>query len=556
VVEGAAAMSPDEKNADAMHTDAINADATSGTAVKPVGILGVGAAAPSLRLAAKDVGAAWGSSAGRGTVAVCDADEDTLTLAWRAANAALDAAGVSPAEVSGLWWGTARPPFAEGPSHAFLATTLGLDRSVGGGLASGSPHAGMEALLAAWDALAAGHARYALVVTSDALVPGLGTAGESTTGAGAAAVVLGAIAEGSAGPSANGSSPPARLVGRATLAMPAVDRYRADGDRVTGDVYDARLFREQVFVPLLTDTGRGVAEGAATPLRAWAIADPDGKLASAVAKRLGAPLASAPVFGALGDTGSAAALLGLVHACADNAANTANAANTTDATGSASSGGLIGAIGYGGGRATAVVVDAARAVPGAVTVDMLGTGRQVAYAEALRARGQLEPMADPIEMGLPPGGAAFVRGNPEMLGLFGARCRDCGTISTPPSIHPTCTGCGGDHLEVVPLARRGRVETFVVNQTMPPPFQAPLPLVVIDLEDGARLMVQGSPADAADLAVGDVVTLSLRRYALERGIPVYGYKAFRVAGTGAGSGVPKGTTVGSGQDRSAREGGS
>jgi hypothetical protein len=92
----------------------------------------------------------------------------------------------------------------------------------------------------------------------------------------------------------------------------------------------------------------------------------------------------------------------------------------------------------------------------------------------------------------------------------------------------------------------------VVNQTMPPPFQAPLPLVILDLEDGARLMVQGSPADAPGLAVGDAVTLSLRRYALERGIPVYGYKAFRVAGPGAGPG----TTVGSGQERSAPEGGS
>ena len=521
--------------------------------MKPVAVLGVGAAAPSLRLAAKDVGAAWGSGGGRGSVAVCDADEDTLTLAWRAATAALDAAGIAAADVSGLWWGTARPPFAEGPSHAFLATTLGLERGVGGGLSSGSPHAGMEALIGAWDALAAGHARFALVVTSDALVPGLGTAGETTTGAGAAAVVLGAIAESADGPSTNGSSPAARLVARATRAMPAVDRYRADGDGATGDVYDARLFREEVFVPLLTETGRAVADEAASPLRAWAIADPDGKLASAVAKRLGTPLASAAVYGALGDTGAAAALLGLVHACADNGPD-----NRPD-TGPGS-GGLIGAIGYGGGRATAIVVDAVRAVPGAVTVDMLGAGRQVTYAEALRARGQLEPMADPIEMGLPPGGAAFVRGNPEMLGLFGALCQECGTISTPPSIHPTCIGCGGTQLEVVSLARRGRVETFVVNQTMPPPFQAPLPMVVIDLEDGARLMVQGSPADAADLAVGDVVTLSLRRYALERGIPVYGYKAFRVARVGADGeadgGAGSGATVGSGQDPSAKEGGS
>jgi uncharacterized OB-fold protein len=144
-------------------------------------------------------------------------------------------------------------------------------------------------------------------------------------------------------------------------------------------------------------------------------------------------------------------------------------------------------------------------------------------------------MDDPIQMGLPPGGAAFVRGNPEMLGLFGARCRACGTISTPPSIHPTCTGCGGTELDVMSLARRGRVQTFVVNQTMPPPFQAPLPMVVVDLDDGARIMVQGSPADADDLAIDDMVQLSLRLYATERGIPVYGYKAFRVAPSPGGA---------------------
>ena len=62
---------------------------------------------------------------------------------------------------------------------------------------------------------------------------------------------------------------------------------------------------------------------------------------------------------------------------------------------------------------------------------------------------------------------------------------------------------------------------------MPPPFLAPLPLlVIIDLDDGARLMVQGTPDDAPSIAIGDRrVTLSLRRYALERGVPVYGFKA-------------------------------
>jgi hydroxymethylglutaryl-CoA synthase len=477
--------------------------------VTPVALLGVGAAAPSLRMAASEVAGAWGGG-GRGTVALCDSDEDTLTLAWQAAIDALGAAGVAAGDLSGLWWGTTRAPFAEGPSHAFLSTALGLEPDATAVLCSGSPHAGMEALVTAWDALAAGHARLALVLVSDALVPGVGTAGEFTTGAGAAAFVLGAIDRG--GPGGNGSGPAARLVDRTTRVMAVVDRYRGDSEPATGDVYDGRLFREEVFLPLMTAVGRTLGAGDNAP-SAWSVADPDGKLAAAVAKRLGGPLLSAPVHSALGDTGAAAALLGVIQGCTSTAAP-----------------GVLGAVGYGGGRATAVTVEVGRPVPGAdAAVERLGSGRAVTYVQAIRARGQLEPMSDPIQMGLPPAGAAFVRGNVEMLAFQGAKCRACGTISTPPSIHPRCNGCGGGDLAVVPLARRGRVQTFVVNQTMPPPFQAPLPMVVVDLEDNARIMVQGSSADAGTLAIDDDVTLALRLYAMERGIPVYGYKAFRVA---------------------------
>jgi hypothetical protein len=54
-------------------------------------------------------------------------------------------------------------------------------------------------------------------------------------------------------------------------------------------------------------------------------------------------------------------------------------------------------------------------------------------------------------------------------------------------------------------------------------------MVVIDLDDGARIMVQGSSVDAEAMAIDDDVVLALRLYATERGIPVYGYKAFRTA---------------------------
>jgi hypothetical protein len=45
-------------------------------------------------------------------------------------------------------------------------------------------------------------------------------------------------------------------------------------------------------------------------------------------------------------------------------------------------------------------------------------------------------------------------------------------------------------------------------------------------------MLQGSPADAEVIGIGDPVELRLRRYAVERHIPVYGYKALRTAGPG------------------------
>jgi uncharacterized OB-fold protein len=142
----------------------------------------------------------------------------------------------------------------------------------------------------------------------------------------------------------------------------------------------------------------------------------------------------------------------------------------------------------------------------------------------LRSRGQLVPGGETIPMGVPPESALFARGADEMLGLLGGRCVDCGTISTPPSIHPTCIGCGGPKLEPVQLARGGTIQTYVINQTMPAPFVAPLPIAVLDMEDGARLMLQ-VVGDGSDVAIGGRVRLVLRKYAHERGVPVYGFKA-------------------------------
>lgn len=457
-----------------------------------VKIVAVGAGVPDRRLPVAAVREAWGGRGGRGQVGVCAPDQDALTLAWDAATAALDAASVDADSLGGLWWGVTRPVFAEGPSHAYLASAVGLDRDAGGALIAGSPHAGVEALAAAWDAVAAGSVTTALVVVSDALLPGTGTGFETRAGAGAAALLLS---------SASGA---ATLANRTTRSQPAVDRYRGDREAWTREVYDPRLFREEVFVPTVLE----VAEALAPDDDArWSLPDPDGRLGRLAAKRLGLDddrVASAEVYGALGDTGAAAGLLGLLPALTE--------------AGSAA------LVAFGGGRTSGVSVTVTEPVSGADRVSaLLAGGVETSYAEALRSRGQLVPVGEGIEMGVPPGGAAFVRGNPEMLGLLGGQCADCDTISTPPSIHPHCINCGGPKLEPVALSRRGTVHTYVVNHTMPAPFEAPLGLAVLDLDDGARLMVQATTPEG--LGIGADVELILRRYAVERGVPVYGFKA-------------------------------
>lgn len=464
-----------------------------------VSIIAIGPAAPSRRLAAADVAAAWGDRGGRGHLAVCGPDEDALTLAWTAASRALAAASVDPGEVDGLWWGVGTPPFDQGPSLAYLAASLELADEVDGALTAGSRMSGIDALLAAWDAVAAGRVERALVVASDAPVPGRGSAYERQVGAGAVAFLLQADDVG-----------PARLVRRTSLTRPHLDRYRGPGERTVRDIYDGRLFREEVFLPALQQVASTIAGDEA--IASWSLPDPDGRLGGRLAKHLGveAP-ASATVRRRLGDAGASAAPLGLAGCLA------------TTGTGVA--------LAQGDGRTIGLVVEVTAPVPGVERLETIGTdARDLSYAAALRARGQLVADDDPIEMAVPPGGAGFVRGNAELLGLHGARCEDCGAISTPPSVHPTCIGCGGDRLTEVPLARHGTVQTFVVNTTMPAPFEAPLPLLVVDLDDGARLMVHGAGV-ADEIAIGDEVELVLRRYALERGASIYGWKAAPV-GTG------------------------
>lgn len=68
------------------------------------------------------------------------------------------------------------------------------------------------------------------------------------------------------------------------------------------------------------------------------------------------------------------------------------------------------------------------------------------------------------------------------------RCRVCDRTSFPP--RPDCPGCLGNDMGWTPLATRGRVYTSTLIRAVPTPFidSAPLPVGVVDLDDGIRLL--------------------------------------------------------------------
>ena len=215
-----------------------------------------------------------GPIGGKGQAGVCTPDEDTLTLAVDAALRALAAAGIEPDGVDGLWWGTSRPPFAEGPSHAVLAVR-----------ARPLPPLRRRALR-----------------RLTPLRPGRAHRRQPTRSAPArrewrswspptrwSRVSAPASRPGAVPARRRSSSRPraarAAITARVTRTHPLLDRYRGDGETTTRDLYDPRLFREEMFLPAVREVGEHLA---AFDGLTWSLPDPDGRLGGTVAKQVGA----------------------------------------------------------------------------------------------------------------------------------------------------------------------------------------------------------------------------------------------------------------------------
>ena len=393
---------------------------------------------------------------------MCPPDEDTLTLAWEAGTAALDAAGIDADHVDALFWGTRRPPFAEGPSHAFLAAALGCSSHVGRRAARRVRHTpGMDALTAAADAVAAGSRpdRARDRVRRPPARPGHRLRsplrcrrGRDRARARAAAPRRSARAS----PAAVRSSTATAATARTTSATSTT----------------ARLFREEIFLPVVAEVATALAS---FDVRAWSLPDPDGRLGATVAKLVGggAPASTRGVRrGRRHRRGRAAARR-------DRRARRAGPRRRSSAPAVAA-------------RPASSSTSRRRSPAPRSSLDALDGGdadvatrRRCAHAGQLVADGRDDP----------DGRAAGERD------VRARRRRDARPARWPlrrlrhdqhAAVDPSDTASRAAARSSNRSRSRvsGSVHTYVVNHTMPAPFVAPLPIAVLDMDDGARLMLQ------------------------------------------------------------------
>ncbi len=464
------------------------------------GIIAAGAYIPYNRLERSKIGQTLGSGGGRGTRAVASYDEDTTTMGVEAGRIALrNGVGAVP---SAVFFATTEPAYFDKNNASAIHAALDLGSKTGAYDMVGSARSGMGALVAGlnygWGS--------ALVVASDLRTGLAGSADETNSGDGAAALLI--------GDDEAGGAVIAELVGGAMVTGEFLDRWRTPGSP-NAKVWEER-FAERAYDPIIAEAVAEAYERSGLKAENIDKVVMTGLAARAVrsaAKHVGvAPDKYVdPMDTTVGNTGCAHALVMLVAALETakpgetimviNAADGCDVAifKTTDAISSYQS-----------------------AKPVATQIDKGNAGLD--YAKFLTWRGSLvrEPprRPDPDRPGAPP----MFRAERWKYAFYGSKDRSTGTIHLPPQ-RVSVKGGAVDEMDLIPMADvPGVVTTFTIDRlafSMSPPVVA----AVVDFDGGGRYPMEMADTDQSEVKIGMRVEMTFRRLYTADGIHNYFWKA-------------------------------
>lgn len=476
-----------------------------------VGITSYGVYIPWHRMERKVLADAWGGFAIPGEKAIASYDEDSVTMAVAASMNCLE--GLDPHQVDGLFFATTTSSYKEKQCSATMALTLDFRRDIYSADITTSLRSGTTAMALATDSIKAGTARSILVAAADTRVAAPGGMLEQSLGDGAAAILLGTdniIAE---------------VVDRYSISDELAGTWRSYEDTFVRS-WEDRMVLDEGYSKILPEAMAGLMRKCGLKPKDFTkvVFDPptDVRRHGRVASELGFEPAQIQdafnLFLKVGITGTAMAPMMLVAALEE-----------------AKPGDRMLFAGFGNG-ADAFLIQVTDGIQKAKKERGLSyyleNKRMLSnYQTYLRWRDLVpqEPARRPEKQHISL--SAVWRERKVILGLWGIKCRRCGTpqydngaMSTTPI--RVCGVCHAqDDFDDYCFARkRGTVFSYT-QDSLAAVADPPASVVLVDFEGGGRAFFDLTDRDPAEVKVGMPVEMTFRKVHFDRGLTNYFWKA-------------------------------
>ena len=476
-----------------------------------IGIRAWGGYVPRLRLERKAMveANAWfqpGLRAhAKGERAMCNWDEDTLTMAVEAARDCLGGAGRS-ANLASVHLASTTAPFADRQNATVLATALALGESIGTSDVGASQRAGTSGLIEAFSS-ARGRGDALFVAAEDRLARAGGTA-ELTNGSGAAAVLIGTEA------------PAAVFIDSEQTSVDFVDHYREQG-RAFDYPWEERWVRDEGYLKVIPRTVQRLLERVSVEpgsIDHFILPCTLRGVPQRLARTLGIDESAIRdnLHPVMGEAGAAHPLVMLAQALE-----------------SASPGQYVLVLGWGQGCDALLLRTTEALVQGkprrGITGSLARRRAESNYHKFLAFNDLVERdlgMRAEVDRQTPL--STLYRNREMVLALVGGECRVCGTAQYPKSNVCINPNCGEFHSQdPYPFAERAaRVLTWTADNLT---FSAdpPAHFGIVQFEQGGRMMAEFTDVDVGAVEVGMPMRMVFRikEHDTRRGFKKYFWKA-------------------------------
>lgn len=458
-----------------------------------VGIIAFGAYLPRMRLQKQAIAAAnsWFDAGlkalGKGEKAICNWDEDAITMATEAYR---DCMGQG-ADLAALILASTSLPFSDRQNSVVVAEALNLNTTNLRTLdITGSQRAATSGLLAALDIAAAGRGQ-AVVVGSEHRRTKCASREEMLYGDGAAAIAVGT------------ENVVAELIATHSEAVDFIDHFRGEGQDFDYG-WEERWIRDEGYLKIVPSAVKALLAKAgvkAADIAHFVLPTDQGRVPADVAKLLGidGKAVADNLLQSVGITGVAHPLLLLAHRLEQ-----------------AQPGDLILVTGFGQGcdallfRATAA----------------LGARQPVLGVSGHLARGRIEDnynkfqsfnnllekeLGKRAEVNKQPYLSAMYRNRALTNGFIGGKCTACDTVQIPKHRYCVNPACGAYDTQIDhPLAgTRGKVATWTAD-TLTFDYNPPAYFGMVVFDGGGRIMMDMSEVDPKNFDTGIAVSVHFR----------------------------------------------